>query len=47
MKSRRKSLAVHVARMGELRKGYWWGNLLEKDDLEERRRWDDTIKMDN
>jgi hypothetical protein len=26
--------------------GYWWRYLRERDHLEERRRWDDNIKMD-
>jgi hypothetical protein len=41
-KSRRKSLAGHVARMGDSCVKY----LLEIDDLEDRRIWDDNIKTD-
>ena len=41
------SLAWHVARMGESRVVYRWGNLRERDHLRgPRRRWDDNIKMD-
>ena len=25
---------------------FWWGNLSERDHLEDRRRWEDSIKMD-
>ena len=26
--------------------GVWWGNLRERDQLKERRRWEDNNKMD-
>jgi hypothetical protein len=26
--------------------GFWWRNLTETDHFEERRRWEDNIKMD-
>jgi hypothetical protein len=37
IKSRRMRLAGRVARMGrvEVYKGFWWGNLSERDDLED------------
>jgi len=38
IKSRRMRWAGHIARMGERRgyTGFWWGNLRERDHLEER-----------
>jgi hypothetical protein len=37
IKSRRISLAEHVARMGRavVYKGFWWGNLTERDNSED------------
>jgi len=38
-----------VARMGrgKVYKGFWWGNLRERDNFEvTRHRWEDNIKMD-
>jgi hypothetical protein len=37
-----------VARLGrgEAYTGFWWGNLREKDHLEEKRRREDNIKID-
>jgi hypothetical protein len=26
--------------------GFWWGNLRERNDWGDRRRWEDNIKMD-
>jgi len=42
---RRKSLVGHVTRMGE-RRGFWWGNLRERDHLESLGVDADNIKMD-
>jgi len=36
IKSRRTRWAVHVARMGEVRTGFWCVNLIERDHLEDR-----------
>jgi hypothetical protein len=35
IKSRRKRLVGHVARMGtgEVHRGFWWGDLVERDHL--------------
>jgi hypothetical protein len=41
--------AGHVAHTGEgkVYTGFWWGNLRERDHLEDPRlRWEDNIKMD-
>ena len=35
VKSRRMRWEGHVARMGEVYKGFWWGNLRERDHLED------------
>jgi hypothetical protein len=37
IKSRRMSWAGHVARMGrgEVRTGFWWGDLMERDHLKD------------
>jgi hypothetical protein len=37
IKSRRIRWALHVARMGsgEVHTGFWWGNLRQRDDLED------------
>jgi hypothetical protein len=35
IKSRRMRWAGHVARMGEEYTGFWWGNLRERDNLED------------
>jgi hypothetical protein len=32
---------------GEMYTGVWWGNLRERDYLEDRRSWEDNIKMDH
>jgi len=32
---------------GEMCTGVWWGNLRKRDHLEDRRRWEDNIKMDH
>jgi len=42
---RRTSLAEHVARKGD-RRGFWWGNLRERDHLESLGVDGDNIKMD-
>jgi len=40
MNSRIMRWAGHVARIGEVYKGYWWGNLKERDQLGRHRlRW--------
>jgi len=36
IKSRRTRWAVHVARMGEVRTGFWCVNLIERNRLEDR-----------
>jgi hypothetical protein len=36
----------HVRGTGEEHTGFWWGDLREGDHLEDRRRWEDNIKMD-
>ena len=41
----RASLAGHVARMGD-RRGFWWGNLRERDHLGSLGVDGDNIKMD-
>jgi hypothetical protein len=48
IKSRRMGWAEHITRMGrgEVHRGFWWGNLREGDQLDDRRRWEDNIKMD-
>jgi hypothetical protein len=48
IKYRRMRGAVHVAHRGERRGvyGFWWGNVRERDHLEDMRRWEDTIKLD-
>jgi len=48
-KSRRMSLAAHVACMGrgEVHTGFWWGCTMEKRPLGKPRcRWDNDIKTD-
>ena len=35
IKSRRMRCVGHVARMGERYTGFWWGNLRERDHLED------------
>jgi hypothetical protein len=39
---------VCVARVRERRGAYrvWWGDLRERDHVEDRRRWKDNIKVD-
>ena len=27
--------------------GFWWGNLRERDQLEDKPRWEDNIKMNH
>ena len=46
IRSTRMRWAGHVARMGrgEMRTGFWWGNLRERDYLEDRLRWEDGIE---
>jgi hypothetical protein len=36
------------SRYGDRRGSYrfWWGNLRDRDHLEDRRRWEDNIEMD-
>jgi hypothetical protein len=36
----------HVWGTGEVYTGFWWGNLRERDDFGERRKWKDNIKKD-
>jgi hypothetical protein len=31
---------------GDVYTGFLWGNLRERDHFEDRRRWEDNIKMD-
>ena len=39
--------AGHVWGRAKVYIGYWWGNLRERDHLEDsRHRWEDNIKMD-
>jgi hypothetical protein len=45
IKSRRMRWAGHVAHGGEAYTGFWWGHLRIRDHLEDRRRWEDNIKM--
>jgi hypothetical protein len=35
IKSRRLRWVGHVARMGEIYSGFWWGNMGERDHLED------------
>ena len=48
-KSRRMRWEGHVARMGEVYTGFWWGDLRERErettPKRLRRRWEDNIKM--
>ena len=37
---------VWCMRRGEGYTGVWWGNVRERGNLRERRRWEDNIKMD-
>lgn len=48
MKSRRKRSAGHVALMGrgEVQTGFWWGNLGEREHLEDLCIDAEDIKMD-
>jgi len=49
IKSRRKRWAGHVACMGrgEVYIGLWWGNMRERDHLEDQGvEWDDNINLD-
>jgi hypothetical protein len=49
IKSRRMGWAGYVARRGnvQVHKGFWWGNLRERDHLEDSGvEEDDNIKMD-
>jgi hypothetical protein len=37
----------HMQGRGEVYTGFWWGNLEERDHLEDTRlRWEDNIKID-
>jgi len=49
-KSRRMRWEGHVARMGEVYIGFWWGDLRERERERPfrrlRRRWEDNIKVD-
>ena len=49
VKSRGMSWTGHVAGKGDRRgfAAFWWGNLRERDNLGDRRRWEDNIKMDH
>ena len=46
--SRRMRWVGHVAGMGreEVRVTLWWGNMIERDQLEDPGGWEDNIKID-
>ena len=39
-------VAYMKERRGEMHTGFWWGNLRERCNLEDMRRWEDNIKLD-
>jgi hypothetical protein len=36
----------HLCGAEEVYRGFWWGDLRERDHLEDRYRWENNIKMD-